>query len=107
MPSKKPTAPKAREMHKRCGVIMSAPRVKRRVRQTVGRKTRMSGASGLCVASIAQSVLEQLLREAGSHVPKGKDLIKPIHIAKALADRTSVVHGVLPSKVAGVYTKSY
>jgi hypothetical protein len=108
MPNKK----NAREIHKRCGIIISGPRVKKQFKKTVGKKARFSSFADKSAAAVLEASLRQLFREAGSHIKKSQNdeergpLLKPIHIAKALADKKSMVHNVFPKKVAGIYTKT-
>ena len=99
-------------MHRRVGVILHAPRVKKRFKQYVGRRVRVSGNVGISLASIVETVIRQLYREAASHVKPSKKngetiLIQPIHIAMAKADKRSMIYKALPDKVAGIYTKTF
>ena len=103
--------PYAHEVHRRCGLILSGSRVKRRMRKRAGKQARFGAFVHLCAASIIETCVRQKIREAAALVKtkagdEGPITIRPIHLAKSNVEPQSVVRGLFPSKVAGIYTKN-
>lgn len=109
MPGKSSTRV-ARGLHQRYGVIMSNARIRKKMIARLGKGTRMSKWASVSAAAMVDAWLQLWFREAGVHIKtvtrNGAEVvptIKPIHLAKGTASKDSVLHNVLPARVAGVY----
>ena len=89
-------------------LVFSTARVRRKLRKIWSKDARSSPEAFVAAAAVVESITRMLFREAGAHVKPSKKeeegpLLKPIHFAKALADKKSVLYGILPKRVAGVH----
>lgn len=117
MPKKKPTPSRSKpyQIYQRFGLKLSAPRIESTIRKRY-KHIRLGQFASISLTTMIETILRYSLREAIAQAeqdPKMKQskqayiTLKARHLSDARHFKRSMVYGVLPKKVAGVYSKAY